>query len=163
MSRGISINQLMWTNVVSYDSAGSDETACAEPDAANDGCVRTDRYSFFDPCLYGRPVRVATARGQIVSQNRIRTKKYVVCYVYVLPDTDPVFDGYVVADADATLDESMIADVAVRADHHIFQYVSESPDTCAVTNCICFHECFLVDEWSVFRFVHTAFLSKNYF
>ncbi len=154
MSRRVSVNQLMRANVVSYDSAGSDEATCAESDAANDGCVCADGHDFFDPRFHRRPVSVATPRCQIVSQNGVWTKKYVVCYVHVLPDADAVFDGYVVADADSALDESVIADVAVRADNRILQYVGERPDTSAFTNRICFHECFLVDEVGVFRFDH---------
>ena len=139
---------------MSYDRAGSDEATCAESDAANDRRVRADGYSFFNPCFHRRPVCVATARCQIVSQNGVWTKKYVVCNVYVLPDRDSVFDGYVVADADSALDECVVADVAVRTDYHILQYVSERPDTGAFTNCICFDKRFLVDESGVFRFDH---------
>ena len=154
MSRRVSINQLVRSNVVSYDSARSDEATCAESDTANDCCVRADGYAFFDPCFHRRPVSVATARCQIVSQNGVWTKEYVVCDVYVLPDADSVFDGDVVADADSALDESVIADVAVRADNHILQHVSERPDTSAFTNRICFYQRFLVDESGVFRFDH---------
>lgn len=139
---------------MSYDSARSDEATCAESDAANDRCVRADRNPFFDPCFHRRPVCVATARCQIVSQNGVWTKEYVVCDVHVLPDADSVFDSDVVADADSALDESVIADVALRADNHILQHVSERPDTSAFTNRICFYQRFLVDESGVFRFDH---------
>jgi hypothetical protein len=144
----------MWTNVMSYDCTRSDEATLAESDAANYCRVCADGYSFFDPCFYWYPIRVATPRGQIVSENSVWTKKYVVSNVNVLPHADAVFDRYVITDCDAALDEIVIADVAVRADTDVFQDVSERPDASAFADVIGFDQRLLVNKCLWFYIAH---------
>ena len=144
-----------------YDGASSYETTFAESDAANYRCVRAYGNSFFDPCFDWYPVRVTTARGQIVSENSIWTKKYVVGEVNVLPDTDAVFDRYVVADCDSAFNESVISDVTVRANNRVFQHMSERPYASTFADRICFDQRFFVDEGRFFRFAHSRRLFRN--
>ena len=137
MSGGVSVDQFVRTDIVSNDSACTDETALAESDAANNRCVRANCDSFFDPCFHWHPVSIATARREIVCEHGIWTKKHIIGDVHVLPDADSVFDRHVITDGDAAFDESMIADVAVFADTNVLQHVSERPDARAFANRIC--------------------------
>ena len=138
MSRGVSVDELVRTNVVSDDGASADEAALAQSHTANDRCVRAHGDTFFDPRFHRCPVGVATARREIIGQHGVWTKKHVVCYVHVLPDADAVFDRDVVADGDAALDVSVIADVAVRADNHVLKYMSKRPDASTFADRVCF-------------------------
>src|ERR1041384_1912092 len=115
VSRGISVDQFMRTNVVSDDSARADEATLAQSYTANYRCVRADRDSFFNPRFYRYPGRVAAPRSEIISQHRIWTKENVIRNVHMLPHAHAILDRNVVADRNAALDVSVIADVAMRA------------------------------------------------
>ena len=58
MSRRVSVNQFVRTNVTSHDSSGSDEATCAESDAANDRRVRTQLASGEGPHRHAAVVPV---------------------------------------------------------------------------------------------------------
>ncbi len=146
MLRGISVDQFVWTNVVSNYRAGADEATLAQSHAANYRCVRADGDSFFDPCLHRHPVRVAAARSEIVGQHRVWTKKHVIGDMHVLPHADAILDRHVVANRDSALDESMIADIAMRTDADVLQHMSKRPDTRPLANRIRLNQCLLVNE-----------------
>jgi hypothetical protein len=123
---------------MSYNGAGSYQTTLAEPHAANNRCVRPYGDSFFNPCFDWYPIRVTAAWSQIVGEDSIWSKKYVVSYVYVLPDTDSVFYGYVVAYDDSAFNESVISDVTVGANDCVFKYMSEGPYASTFADRVCF-------------------------
>ena len=128
----------MRTNIVSDDCPRSHETTLAESYAANDRCVGADSYSFFDPCFHRDPVCVAAAWCQIVCENGVWTKEYVVRHVHVLPNTDAIFDRDVVADGNAAFNERVITDVAIGTDLDVLQHMRERPDARAFADRICF-------------------------
>src|SRR5262249_20789812 len=117
--RGISVDQLVRTNVTSHNRARSDQTTPAQSDAANDRRIRPNHDSLCKPRLHRYPVRIAAARREIVSENSIRPKKHIIAHVHVLPDADSILDRDVIANRDAALDKSMIANVAIRSDIHV--------------------------------------------
>ncbi len=138
MLRRIPVNQLVRLNIAGYDSARSYEAASPESNTTHDGRIRADRSTFLDPCLNWNPVSGATARCQIVSENCVRSKKNIVCHVYVFPNADSVFDRDVVADGYAAFDKCVVADIAVSADHDILLDVSKRPDASAFADLIGF-------------------------
>ena len=72
--------------------------------------------------------------------------------MHVLPDANSILDGHIVADRYSALNKGVIADVAMRADHDVFQHMSERPDARTLPDRICFNQRSLVDEWRFFHF-----------
>ncbi len=140
------MDELVRTNIVSYDRARADKTTPPESDAANDRRIRAHSDSLFDPSLHRYPVRIAATRSEIVRENGIWTKKHIIAHVHVLPDADSILDSYVISDRDTTLDKSMIADIAMRTDTHVLQHVSKRPDARTFANGVGFDQRFLVYE-----------------
>jgi len=163
MPRGIAIDQLVGTNIMSDNCAGPNQATLAQPDTANYGGIRSHSGSLFNPGLDWNPVRVAASWDQVVGQHCVWSKKNVVADVDVLPHADTIFDRYIVADCYPALDESVVADVAVGADHSSLQYMSERPNSSTFADVVCFYQRLLVDECRLSGVAHNSQFTRRLF